>query len=81
MGDDMVDPLRGGLRHAACPARRANATPLTGEGNQLGVTAVTAAQAQEAVRADAAFEEDIEPRLTHESATARWHLIWHTDAS
>ncbi len=48
------------LRHAPGPARRAQAAPLAAEGNQLVVAAVAAAQAQQAVGLDGAFEEGVE---------------------
>jgi hypothetical protein len=41
-------------------ARRAKPAPLAAERDQLVVTAVAAAQSQEAVREDAAFEERVE---------------------
>ena len=60
VGDDVVHQVRGRLRHAPCAARWAKAAPLAGEGDPLVVAAVGAAQAQEAVREDAAFEEGVE---------------------
>ena len=48
------------MRRAPGAARWAKAAPLAGEGDPLVVAAVTAAQAQEAVREDAAFEEGVE---------------------
>ena len=56
----MVQQVRRGLRHPPGPARGAKATPLAAEGDQLVVAAVAAAQAQEAVGQDAAFEEGVE---------------------
>ena len=56
----MVHQVRPCLRHAPAPARRAKATPLAAERDQLVVAAVGAAQAQEAVSEDAAFEEGVE---------------------
>ena len=60
MRDDVVDQVRGGLCHAARAARRAEPLPLAGEGYKLVMATVSAAQAQEAVGQDAAFEEDVE---------------------
>ena len=60
MGDDVVHQVRRGLRHAPRAARRAKAAPLAAEGDQLVVAAVAAAQPQEAVGQDAAFEEGVE---------------------
>jgi hypothetical protein len=55
MEDGVVDQLRRRLRHAPGAVRRANAASLATEGDQLVVAAVAAAQAQEAVRQDAAL--------------------------
>jgi hypothetical protein len=52
--------MRRGLRHAPGPARGAKATALAAEGQQLVVAAILAAQAQEAVGQDAAFQEGVE---------------------
>jgi hypothetical protein len=60
MGDDVVHQVRRGLRHAPGSACRANAATLAAESDQLVVAAVAAAQAQEAVGKDAAFEEGVE---------------------
>ena len=56
----MVDQVGRRLGHAPGPARRAKATALAAEGDQLAVPAVTAAQPQEAVGQDAAFEKGVE---------------------
>ncbi len=58
--DDVVHQVGGGLRHAPGPARGSKATALAAEGQQLVVAAILAAQAQEAVGQDAAFEEGVE---------------------
>ena len=68
MGDDVVDQVRGSLRHAPCAARWAKASPLAGEGYKLVMPAVTAAQAQEAVRENAALEEGVELSLGSSAA-------------
>ena len=60
MGDDVVHKVRRGLRHAPRAARRAEPAALAAEGQQLVVPALAAAQPQEAVRQDAAFEEGVE---------------------
>jgi hypothetical protein len=60
MKDDVVHQGRRSLRHAPGPARRAKAAPFAAEGDQLVVAAVAAAQTQEAVGQDAAFEEGVE---------------------
>ena len=52
----MVDQVGRRLGHAPGSARRTKPTALAAEGDQLVVPAVTAAQAQEAVGQDAAFE-------------------------
>ena len=56
----MVHQVRCGLGHALGPARWAKAAPLAAEGDQLVVPAITAAQAQEALGQDAAFEKGVE---------------------
>ena len=56
MRDDVVDQVGGGLRHAPRAAGGAEPSALAAESHQLVVTAVTAAQAQEAVRQDAALD-------------------------
>jgi hypothetical protein len=58
--DDGGHQVRRRLRHPACSARRAEAAPLATEGQQLVVAAFAAAQPQEAVGQDAAFEEGVE---------------------
>ena len=60
MGNDVVDQVGCGLGHAARAARRAEPAPLAAKGYKLVVAAVAAAQAQEAVGQDAAFEEGVE---------------------
>jgi hypothetical protein len=49
--------MRGGLRHCAVRDTTAEAAPLAGERNRLVVSAVTAAQPQEAARPDAALQK------------------------
>jgi len=56
----VVDQVRGGLRHAPRPARGAEPAPLATEGDQFVVAAIGAAQAQEAVRQNSAFEVRVE---------------------
>jgi len=54
------------------PARRAKASAFAAVGDQLVVATVVAAQAQEAVRQDAAFEKGVElvpHRLRHAGAS------------
>ena len=58
--DDVIDQMRGGLRHAPRPARGAEPAALATEGDQFVVAAIGAAQAQEAVRQDAALQEGVE---------------------
>ena len=60
MGDDVIDQVGRGLRHAPHSARGAKPSALAAEGDEFVVAAVAAAQAQEAVRQDAALEECIE---------------------
>ena len=60
MQDDVVDQVRCRLRHPPGPARGANAAPFAAGSHQLVVAAIAAAQAQEAVGQDAAFEEGVE---------------------
>ena len=60
MGDDVINQMRGSLCHAASAARGAKATPLAGEGDQLVVSAVAAAQPQETVGQDAALQKGVE---------------------
>ncbi len=61
MGDDVVHQMGGGLCHATGTARRAKATPLAAEGDQLVVSKVTAVQAQKAVGQDAALPSKAMP--------------------
>ena len=56
----MVDQVGRGLRHAPHSARGAKPSALAAEGDEFVVAAVAAAQAQEAVRQDAALEEGVE---------------------
>jgi len=56
----VVDQMRRRLGHPPRTARRAKPAALATEGDQLVVAAVTAAQAQEAVGQDAAFEKGVE---------------------
>jgi len=56
----MIDQLRGGLRHAPRSTRWAEPSALATERQQLVVPAVGTAQAQEAVRQDAARQEGVE---------------------
>ncbi len=56
----MVHQVRCDLGHAAGTAGQANASALAAEGDQLVVPAVAAAQPQEAVGQDAAFELGVE---------------------
>ncbi len=63
VGDDVVHQVGRRLRHAPGTARGAEPAPLAAEGDQLVVAAVTAAQAQEAVGQDAAFEEGVEAMI------------------
>ena len=58
-GDHRVDQVGRGPRHAPHFARGAKPSALAAECHQLVVAAVAAAQAQEAVRQDAALEEGI----------------------
>ena len=58
--DDVVHQVRRRLRHPPGPARGAEPAPLAAERQQLVMPAVAAAQAQEAVGQDAAFEESVE---------------------
>ena len=60
MGDDVVDQMRGALRHAPRPARGAESSALAAERDELVVAAIGAAQAQETVRQDAALKEGVE---------------------
>ncbi|MDH5538218.1 MAG: hypothetical protein OEY03_02325 [Rhizobacter sp.] len=56
----MVDQVGSGLRHAPRTARLAEPVALAAEDNQLVVTAVATAQAQEAARQIATQEERVE---------------------
>ena len=58
--NDVIDQVGSRLRHAPGAARRAKASALAAEGNQLVVAAVAAAQAQEAVGEDPALQESVE---------------------
>ena len=60
MRDDVVHPVRRGLRHAPRTARRAEAAALAAEGKKLVVAAFAAAQPQEAMSQDTALEEGVE---------------------
>ena len=60
MGDDVIDQVRRGLRHPPRAARGAKAAALAAEREQLVVTALAAAQPQEAAGQDAALEESVE---------------------
>ena len=60
-----------GTCHASGAARGTETTPLATEGDQLVVAAVGAAQPQEAVGQDAAFEEGVELVLD-EWRPGRW---------
>jgi hypothetical protein len=55
--------VRRRLRHAPGTARRTKAAPLATEGDPLGVAAVAAAQAQEALGHDATLQERVELQL------------------
>ena len=55
--DDVIDRVRSGLCHAPGAARRAKPASLAGEGDQLLMRALGAAQTQKAMSEDAAFEE------------------------
>jgi len=57
---NVVHPVGSRLGHASGPARRATAAPLAAVGNPLAVSAVTAAQAQEAVGQEPAVEKGVE---------------------
>ena len=56
----MINQVRGSLRHAPRPARGAESAALATERHELVVAAIGAAQAQEAVRQDAALQECVE---------------------
>jgi hypothetical protein len=58
--DDLIDQVRGALRHAPRAARRAKPAPLAGKRHQLLMRAVSAAHAQKTMRQDAAFEKGLE---------------------
>ena len=58
--DDLIDPVRGALRHAPRAARGAKPASLAGKGDQLLMVALPAAQSEKPVREDAAFEKGIE---------------------
>ena len=58
--DDVIFQVSGGLRHAPRPARGAEPAALATEGDQFVVAAIGAAQAQEALRQDAALQEGLE---------------------
>ena len=59
-GDVVLDQVRRSLRHAPRAARGTKPTALAAECHQLVVAAVAAAQAQEALRQDAALQEGVE---------------------
>jgi hypothetical protein len=48
-GEDLIDQVGGGLRHAPGAAGGTKSTPLAGKGHELFMGAVGATQAQEAV--------------------------------
>ena len=52
--------MRGALRHASRPERGAESASLATERHEPVVAAIGAAQAQEAVRQDAALQESVE---------------------
>ena len=56
----MVDQVGRSLGHTPGPARRAKASALAGEGDQLVIPAVATAQTQKAVGQDAALQEGVE---------------------
>ena len=56
----MLDQMRGALRHAPRPARGAEPAAFATEGDQFVVATIGAAQAQEAMRQDAALQERVE---------------------
>ena len=62
-GNDPVDEVRGGVRHAATAAGRAEPTALARERHETLALAFVAADAQETVGQDAAVEERAELRL------------------
>ena len=61
--DDVIDQVRGALRHASRPARGTEPAALAAERHQLVVATIGAAQAQEAVRQDAALQEGVEKSM------------------
>jgi hypothetical protein len=58
--DDVVHQVDGGPRHAPRAAWREETAALAAEGQQLVVAALAAAQPEEAMGQDAAFEEGVE---------------------
>jgi hypothetical protein len=70
-GKDAVDEVRGGVRHAASSAARAETAPLAAEGDEEIAAAVVAMETQEAVREDAAREVVAERLLDVARQTAR----------
>ena len=60
MGDDVVDQMGRGLRHAPRAARGAKPAALAAEGDELVVAAVAATQPQETMRQDAALKKGLE---------------------
>ena len=60
MGLRHAQPVRRRLEHAPYPARGTEAASVAAERDRLVVAAVAAAQAQEALRQDAAFEEGVQ---------------------
>jgi len=56
----VLDQMRGALRHAPRSARGAEPSALATKRHELVVAAIGAAQAQEAVRQDAALQERVE---------------------
>ena len=54
--EDMIDQMRGGLRHAPGVAGRANAAPLAGEGHQAIVAALPTTRPGKTAGKDAAFQ-------------------------
>ena len=57
LGQDSINQVRGGIRHAAPAARWAEATTLARERNQAVVATVVTVESEEAVREDAATKE------------------------
>jgi hypothetical protein len=71
LGEDAIDEVRGGVRHAAAAAGRAEATSLAREGHETVELALVAVEPEEALGEDPAAEKGAELLLDE---TGSWPL-------